>query len=146
MRSLLLASALLLPLLAAACSDDEEAVENNTAPVPEAETVEIVAKDFSFTPAKFQVDAGGTFEVALNNSGAVPHTFTIDELDVDVEANVGEEMTVSVTPSSAGEFTYYCRFHRAQGMQGRITVTGVGGGTSSPGSPTPDADDGVEGY
>ncbi len=133
---LLLALTLFAVPLIAACGDDEEALDGGTeSPAPQ--TIQMAAKDFSFTPGKLQAEAGRSFEVALRNSGSVPHTFTIDEFNVNVELAVGEETSVPVTPSGAGEFTYYCRFHRAQGMQGRITVTGEGGAAPSPDSPTP---------
>jgi len=130
---------------ASACGSDEEAADGAT---DVGQTIEVAAKDFSFTPGKLQAEAGRSFEVALRNSGSVPHTFTIDEYDVDVELGAGEETSVGVTPSGPGQVSYYCRFHRAQGMQGTITVTGdAGAGAPSPGSPTPaDTDDGYSGY
>ncbi len=139
---LLIALTLFAVPITAACGDDEEAVDGeieSAAPL----TIEMAAKDFSFTPGKLQAEAGRSFDVALRNSGSVPHTFTIDDFNVDVELAAGEETSVTVIPSGAGEVTYYCRFHRAQGMQGRITVTGDGGDSApSPGSPTPAATDG----
>jgi len=80
------------------------------------QTVEITLKDFSFTPGKLQVEAGKELEIRLTNPGDAPHTFTIEEFDVDAELQSRAETTVLVTPAEAGRFTYYCRFHQAQQM------------------------------
>jgi plastocyanin len=83
--------------------------------------------------------------IVLTNAGNAPHTFTIDEFDVDAEVAAGEETTVSITPSASGEFTYYCRFHRNQGMVGSISVSGSGGADDSNPTESP-ADDGYYDY
>lgn len=60
------------------------------------------------------------------------HTFTIDELNIDVTLSPGESKVLTVTPSSPGDFSYYCRFHKASnGMQGTLTVSRSAGGGAS---------------
>jgi plastocyanin len=114
----------------AACGGDEEADggDDRSGATSEArETVEVTTNDLSFSPSKLTARVGDPFDVVLTNASNAPHTFTIDEFEVDAEVAAGEEKTLSVTPSESGEFSYYCRFHRQQGMQGSITVSGVGG-------------------
>jgi plastocyanin len=136
--------------LIVACGGDEEADYSGDAPSGVAtngapQTVEMTASDFSFAPADLTAKAGDSLELVLTNAGNAPHTFTIDEFGVDAEVAAGEETTISVTPSDSGEFTYYCRFHRQQGMQGSITVSGAGGAGDSNPTESP-ADDGYYGY
>jgi plastocyanin len=117
--------------LIAGCAGDEEADgggdDRSGVTFGATQTVEVTASDFSYTPTKLTAKTADPFDVVLTNAGDAPHTFTIDEFDVDAEVAAGEEMTVSITPSDSGEFSYYCRFHRQQGMQGSIMVSGVGG-------------------
>jgi plastocyanin len=128
----------------AACGGDEEA-GGGVATADALQTVEVTASDFSFAPADLTAKAGDPLELVLTNAGNAPHTFTIDEFDVDAEVAAGEETTISVTPSESGEFTYYCRFHRNQGMEGSITVSGTGGAGESNPTESP-SDDGYYDY
>jgi len=130
-----------------ACGGDEGAGDDGGADGA-PQTLELTAKEFSFIPDKLRVEEGRTVEVRFKNSGGVPHTFTLDEFDVDAELSPGEEQVVLVaTPARAGQYSYYCRFHRAQGMEGTITITGEGGAEPSPGSATPaETTGGYRGY
>jgi len=147
-RRYLAGTVLVSAIIAAyACGSDEGGIGGNEdgGATSSRQTVEITLKDFSFTPGKLQVEAGKELEIRLTNSGAAPHTFTIDEFDVDAEIQPRTETTVLVTPSEAGRFTYYCRFHEAQEMEGALTV-GDQGGAAVP-SPTPaTTDDTYDGY
>jgi plastocyanin len=134
-------------MAAYACGSDEEGISGNEdgGGTSARQTVEITLKDFSFTPGKLQVEAGQELEIKLTNSGDAPHTFTIEEFDVDAELQSRAETTVLVTPAEAGRFTYYCRFHEAQQMEGALTVGDQGeAAVPSPTSVTPD--DMYDGY
>jgi plastocyanin len=100
------------------------------------QTMEVTASDFSFTPDSLSAAPREPFEVVLTNNGSAPHTFTIDEFDVDAEVAAGDETTVSVTPSDSGDFGFYCRFHKDQGMEGDITVAGAPGDAETDPGPT----------
>ncbi|HEY5625786.1 MAG TPA: cupredoxin domain-containing protein [Dehalococcoidia bacterium] len=77
-------------------------------PNPNARTV--VARDFAFDPITIGAQAGVTVEVGFANVGTANHTFTIDELDVDLALSSGESRTVEFAfPDQAIEF--YCRIH-----------------------------------
>jgi plastocyanin len=60
-------------------------------------------------------------EVELVNEGAAPHTFTVEGESVDVQVDAGETATTSVDLAE-GTYTVFCSFHRAQGMEGTLTV------------------------
>jgi len=95
--------------------------------------VAIDAEDFAFDKT-FLKGAAGTVEVTVTNTGAAPHTFTVDGQDVDVQLAPGDEKTVSVDVTSGTPTAFYCRFHRGSGMQGAFftkkgaasTTTGAG--------------------
>jgi plastocyanin len=74
--------------------------------------------DNEFVPADIVISAG---EVELVNEGAAPHTFTVEGESVDVQVDAGETATAPVDLAE-GTYTVFCSFHRAQGMEGTLTV------------------------
>lgn len=119
------------------CGSAEEADDSGDAGA--AETVQITLKDFSFTPAKLQLETDSQVELKLVNSGSVAHTFTIQEFEIDTEIQPRAETTIQISSGQSGQFNYYCRFHKDQ-MKG--TLTAGDPGESADRSPTPSpADD-----
>ncbi|HEV2106688.1 MAG TPA: cupredoxin domain-containing protein [Thermomicrobiales bacterium] len=84
-------------------------------------TVESV--DIDFNPNEFTIPANTDVTVHLPNNGAAPHTFTIDELGIDVELAPGEEQMITIN-APAGTYEYYCAVpgHAEAGMVGTMTV------------------------
>ena len=98
-----------------------------------AQTVRVEATDFAFDPTTIEVELGGTVDVAFTNAGDVPHTFTVEDIDFDHEAAIGEEVRAAFTaPDEDATLEFVCRFHPSQ-MTGEIVVGdgGSGGGGSS---------------
>jgi Cupredoxin-like domain len=62
--------------------------------------------------------------VTLVNTGARPHTFTIDELDVHVSVAPGEMKVITIRPLRLGQFFYYSDTpeDRALGMKGIMSI------------------------
>ncbi|MBI1886148.1 MAG: cupredoxin domain-containing protein [Chloroflexi bacterium] len=130
--------------LAAACNGGGGTQQGS--PAPQGEQVSVKQDDFDFEPDSLSGDAGQAVTVELENEGSVAHTFTIDELDVDETLQPGDTASVTFTLANGGSFAFYCRFHRSQGMEGTLTVSGGGGGTTPAGTETPGAGGGVPGY
>lgn len=65
-------------------------------------------EDFEFDEASYDVPAGGT--VLVKNSDSLVHTFTIDELDIDVELGPGSEELVTM-PEETGTYILFCVPH-----------------------------------
>ncbi len=61
--------------------------------------------------------------VYVNNEDLFWHTFTIDQLGVDLQVPVGSHRRVTFT-GPAGTYTFYCRIpgHTTAGMKGTITI------------------------
>lgn len=86
------------------------------------ETVAMEAKSFSFSPDALRATIGEVF--ALNITATGQHTFTIDELGIDVILPHGETTRVEITPEQTGSFQFYCSIpgHRGAGQVGTIVV------------------------
>ncbi len=85
----------------------------------------IEGKEFAFSPSILTLSKGKTYQLTFKNTGTMPHNIDIDELGVKTKTiSPGQTDTVSFTPSQTGSFTFYCAVgnHRAQGMQGTITI------------------------
>jgi plastocyanin len=75
----------------------------------------------AFSLATLTVKTGHTIEVS--NVASIPHTFTIDGQGIDVVNEGGQSQTVTIG-LAPGTYTFVCRFHQSEGMQGTLTVTG----------------------
>ena len=142
MRKVVLVAVLTVALVAAGCGgdDDDAEVDSGSQGGTGHETpVEVTADDFAFEPATIDGEAGETLTLEIENAGDAPHTFTVDELDVDEEIPPGESVEVEVTVPDSGGVDFYCRFHEGRGMKGAI---GTGGGADTEEAPTTTAESG----
>lgn len=92
---------------------------------PGASKQVIKAKEFAFSPAEFTVQTGATVNVELHNGGSIFHTFTITELNFELEANGGQTASGALRTDRAGVYEFICSVpgHAQSGMRGRVTVT-----------------------
>jgi plastocyanin len=100
---------------------DEEPDEE---PPAEEETIMITASPGVFNPDVITVQSGVTVNLVIENTGAENHTFTVDELGIDVLISPGTEEEITFTVDEAGVYEYYCAIpgHREAGMFGTLIV------------------------
>jgi len=101
--------------MAVACGDDDDDDGGNGAG---SGGVTVTAANFAFDPSSLNVAAGAT--VTLRNEDDVEHSLTIDDPEVDAEAQGGEEANVT-PPAQAGTYDFYCRYPPDR-MKGTLTV------------------------
>ena len=79
----------------------------------------LVAEDISFRDTSLEADAGDV-SVFVDNKDGTLHTFTIDELDIDLDipASTSSRVTFEAEP---GTYEFYCVPH-ATDMKGTLTV------------------------
>jgi plastocyanin len=82
----------------------------DTVPDAVAEDADLVVdlKDFEFDEDAYDVPAGGT--VLVTNDDPFAHTFTVDDLDIDVDLGPGDEKIIEI-PDEAGTYVLYCEPH-----------------------------------
>ena len=80
--------------------------------------LEVAIADFEFEPNELEGEEG-QISVAVDNTDNFTHSFTIDELDVDlfVEGGVSKRTTFA---ADSGEYEWYCVPH--PDMKGTLTV------------------------
>ena len=77
--------------------------------------------EYRFDPAEFTFTEGQevTFAIVAETEF---HTFTVDELEIDVEIEAGETEMFTYTFDKPGTYELICIPHQAQGMVGEIVV------------------------
>jgi plastocyanin len=115
--------------------DDESGSGNDGDGRGAAQSVELTAANFTFDPATIEAEPGQEIKVTLVNDDSAEHSFTVEDLDVEVEAEGGESADVTFTAPDSGSVEFHCEYHPDQ-MKGEITVDGsaAGSGTSDSGS------------
>lgn len=110
----------------AATPADESAETSTEATAVQDEAVDTVTVemvDIAFEPNAFTISADTPTRIELPNTGALPHDFTIDKLDIHVDVAPGESSEVTIN-APAGTYEYYCSVpgHKEAGMVGVMTV------------------------
>ena len=126
----IVATLAVLTLLLTGCGDDDS--EDSAPPVSlvgevndhgrakAKDDLQIEADDLYFGPTFIEAEAGQRFSVELHNEGSARHTFTSDDLGVDLELPPGDRRTISLTAPATGSASFHCRFHEGQGMKGAV--------------------------
>src|SRR5688500_9296698 len=80
-------------LMGTACGDDSGGDDPGTGDAGQGDTeqgIQVTAEDFAFDQSSVSVEAGAEVVVTLENLDDAEHSFTIDELDFDIEAGGGD--------------------------------------------------------
>ena len=128
----IVATLAVLALLLTGCGDDDSEDSappvslvgevNNHGTAKAEDDLQIEADDVYFGPTYIEAEAGQRFSVELHNEGSARHTFTSDDLGVDLELPPGDRRTISLTAPETGSASFHCRFHEGQGMKGAVFV------------------------
>ncbi|MCI0861270.1 MAG: cupredoxin domain-containing protein, partial [Chloroflexi bacterium] len=83
----------------------------------------LTAQSFFFTTNSITVNQGDLVRVTVTNLDS-EHTFTIDELNVDLTIPALGTATIEFTALPAGTYLFYCGVggHRGAGMEGAFIV------------------------
>jgi plastocyanin len=101
-----------------------------------AKETEVELDDYYFEPTVIQGKAGQKVTLELKNEGKVEHSFVIDSQKIDQTIQPGEDAKVTVTIPASGSVSFYCKFHKSEGMAGALAVKGQGTGGTMPGGGT----------
>lgn len=111
---ILLAAALTLALVSVACSKGDSGGGGGGGSADMSVTV----KDFAFDPSTIDVSSGQT-TIEITNTGAVEHSFTLDDDSVSQDIEPGETKTVTVNLTQT--IGFHCKYHPTQ-MTGTLQV------------------------
>ena len=77
--------------------------------------------DYAFGPAELAFSVGETVSFKMTSQNEF-HSFTVDDLGIDMEVEAGETGTLNFTFDKAGTYEVICIPHESLGMVGTITV------------------------
>ena len=117
-------SFLAIALMIGACSNGE-----GDGPTPLSQqkcpadgvVVKLTSGPYAFDPKDFSFTADATYTLCLVGDDEF-HTFTIDELGINISVKANETVVQDITPDKAGVFELFCVPHRALKMIGEIRV------------------------
>jgi len=112
-----LAAVVALTLMSAACSSDDGGGDPDGG--GGAADMTVTVKDFEFDPSTIDVASGET-TIEITNTGAVEHSFTLDDDSVSQDVEPGESQTVTVDLTATTGF--HCKYHPDQ-MTGTLQVS-----------------------
>jgi uncharacterized cupredoxin-like copper-binding protein len=130
----------MLALAFAGCGDDDDDDDGGGGSGGggggSAETVQLSATDFKFTPASPTVAEPGEVTFVVTNDGDTDHALEVEGPDEEQETDTiapGDSAELTVDLSEEGSFEMYCPIgnHKEMGMEGEVVVgSGSGGGDS----------------
>jgi plastocyanin len=116
--SVMLAAVVVLTVTGAACSSDDGGDSGDGGDGGAADMT-VTVKDFEFDPSTIDVASGET-TIEITNTGAVEHSFTLDDDSVSQDIEPGETETVTVDLTATTGF--HCKYHPDQ-MTGTLEVS-----------------------
>lgn len=141
MRKACVVLAAILLMLAGACASDEGG-ENITAASPDTSTaasqppsgectdltgnasgapIEQMDSPFRFDPACAIIKTSQGLSIV--NNGSVTHNLSVEGFaGIDVDVEPGQTNNTETTGLEAGTYAFFCKFHRASGMEGELRV------------------------
>lgn len=128
MKVLLTAVLALLLLALAACgsggvkskASTQKTTNHGVKNVSGLSSVDVEMDDYYFSPTLIKASPGQKLTVHLSNRGSVEHNFSIASQGIHRDVPPGKTASVRVILPRTGTITFFCKYHRARGMAGRL--------------------------
>ncbi len=92
-----------------------------TPPAGEVVSIQLTESPYTFNPDELTFEAGTAYTLSFQAPGEF-HTFTVDELGINIFINARETINEPVTFDQVGSFELICTPHVGSGMKGTVTV------------------------
>jgi plastocyanin len=106
----------------------------------------VEADSFYFEPSVLKGTAGQKLTLTIENHTSTPHNFSIEAQHINSDLDANGKKTVTVTFPSSGVLSFFCEYHKSQGMAGGLLVSGPFSGSSNGGSSSSPSSGGNSGY
>ncbi|MDQ1697571.1 MAG: Cupredoxin-like domain [Frankiaceae bacterium] len=91
-------------------------------------TVELEADNYYFSPSVLKGKPGEKVTIHVANDSSTEHNFTIDAQNINKDLSSGGDVTVTATFPQSGVLSFFCEYHKSQGMAGGLLVSGSASG------------------
>jgi plastocyanin len=92
-----------------------------------SDETELELDDYYFEPTVVEGKPGSQVKLELENESKMEHNFSIVSQGIDQDVEAGESATVTVRIPSSGEISFYCKYHKGEGMAGALKASGTSG-------------------
>lgn len=118
-RLVIISLVLLLSTISLACQVGPTPKEKKT-----AKEIEVTEDEFKITPDRITVKKGETVTFKVKNDGTLFHTFTLEDLNKEVQVDSGDTEELNVAFDQTGTFKFICTVnaHAEKGMTGEVVV------------------------
>ena len=86
------------------------------------DSIEVELDNFYFEPTVIVGTPGAQVKLELKNDSQTLHNFTLQDQTIDEDVLAGEDDNVTVTFPASGFLEFFCKYHKASGMVGELTV------------------------
>lgn len=84
----------------------------------------MTAGDSYFSPTCLTGVGAGTVTLKITNTGTALHNITVDAQGIDSDIPARQSVTMKVAVAAGAPLTFFCKYHRASGMQGALVPGG----------------------
>jgi uncharacterized cupredoxin-like copper-binding protein len=87
--------------------------------------IELGMHDTYFDPTSVTIPADTETTIKVTNHGALPHNFSVPQLNISVDVDAGASVDVTIPATAAGEYDFDCNVpgHKDAGMIGKLIVS-----------------------
>jgi plastocyanin len=100
----------------------DKANNKGTASISGKEDFSIEVDSFYFKPTVLKGTAGQQIKLELENESSTLHNFTLADQNIDQDIQAGQKMEVTVKLPASGFLEFFCKYHKASGMVGELSV------------------------
>jgi plastocyanin len=100
----------------------DKANNKGTASISGKEDFSVEVDDFYFKPTVLKGTAGQQIRLELENESSTLHNFTLADQNMDQDIQAGQKMEVTVKLPASGFLEFFCKYHKASGMVGELSV------------------------
>jgi plastocyanin len=82
----------------------------------------VTVNSFFFKPTVLKGSAGQQVKLELENESSTLHNFTLSDQNIDQDIQPNQKVEVTVTLPQSGFLEFFCKYHKASGMVGELSV------------------------
>lgn len=125
--------ALLVLVVAAACGGDDDSSstpsdgggppgfnDHGTEDVTGKDALDVEADSFYFQPTFLRGEPGQQLTLTIDNESDTLHNLSVEGQSIDEDIPSDGKVEVQVTFPESGVLTFFCKYHRGQGMAGQL--------------------------
>jgi len=99
--------------------------------------VTIQAGNYYFEPSVLKGSAGQKVTLTIENSSSTQHNFSIASQNINKDLDGHAKVTTSITFPPSGVLSFFCAYHKSQGMAGGLLTSGAVSGAGVGSAPAP---------